>query len=111
MKNLLKNNLIKNYMILVVFFSLLEISFRLISGISLNNIALLRIFIGVNFVSILLSFILSWFNKLISKILDKHNILYDSSNLGKEALDRIRKDISSFSIFCPKCIYIFSNWF
>lgn len=28
---------------------------------------------------------------LISKILDKHNILYDSSNLGKEALDRIRK--------------------
>lgn len=69
MKNLLKNNLIKNYMILVVFFSLLEISFRLISGISLNNIALLRIFIGVNFVSILLSFILSWFNKLISKIL------------------------------------------
>ena len=69
MKNLLKNNLIKNYMILVVFFLLLEISFRLISGISLNNIALLRIFIGVNFVSILLSFILSWFNKLISKIL------------------------------------------
>ncbi len=69
MKNLLKNNLIKNYMILLVFFSLIEISFRLISGISLNNIALLRIFIGVNFVSILLSFILSWFNKLISKIL------------------------------------------
>lgn len=29
--------------------------------------------------------------KLISKILDKHNILYDSSNLGKESLDRIRK--------------------
>ena len=29
--------------------------------------------------------------KIISKILDKHNILYDSSNLGKEALDRIRK--------------------
>lgn len=29
--------------------------------------------------------------KLISRILDKHNILYDSSNLGKEALDRIRK--------------------
>ena len=29
--------------------------------------------------------------KLISKILEKHNILYDSSNLGKDALDRIRK--------------------
>ena len=29
--------------------------------------------------------------KLIGKILDKHNILYDSSTLGKKALDRIRK--------------------
>ncbi len=29
--------------------------------------------------------------KLIGKILEKHNILYDSSNLGKDALDRIRK--------------------
>ena len=29
--------------------------------------------------------------KLIGKILDKHNILYDSFTLGKEALDRIRK--------------------
>ncbi len=69
MKNLLKNNLIKNYVILLIFFSLLEVAFRLISGISLNNIAILRIFIGVNFVSILLSFILSWFNKIISKVL------------------------------------------
>lgn len=29
--------------------------------------------------------------KLISKILEKHNILYDSSNLSKDALDKIRK--------------------
>ena len=29
--------------------------------------------------------------KFISKILDKHNILHDSSCLGKEALDKIRK--------------------
>lgn len=69
MKNLLKNNLIKNYIILLIFFMLLEISFRLISGITLKNIALLRIFIGINFVSILLSYILSWFNKNVSKVL------------------------------------------
>ena len=69
MKNLLKNSLIKNYFILVIFLSLLEVTFRLISGLSLNNIALLRIFIGINFVSILLSFILSWLNKVISKII------------------------------------------
>ena len=55
MKNLLKNSLIKNYFILVVFLSLLEVTFRLISGLSLKNIALLRIFIGINFVSILLT--------------------------------------------------------
>ncbi len=69
MKNLLKNNLIKNYIILLVFFSILEVSFRLISNLSLNNIALLRIFIGINFISALLSFILSWFNKTVSKVL------------------------------------------
>ena len=69
MKNLLKNNLIKNYIVLLIFFMLLEISFRLISGITLKNIALLRIFIGINFVSILLSYILSWFNKKVSKAL------------------------------------------
>ena len=69
MKNLLKNNLIKNYFILLLFLCLLEISFRLISGISLKNIAVLRIFIGLNFISILLSFILSWFNKTVNKIL------------------------------------------
>lgn len=69
MKNLLKNNLIKNYIVLLMFFMLLEISFRLISGITLKNIALLRIFIGINFVSILLSYILSWFNKKVSKAL------------------------------------------
>ena len=69
MKNLLKNSLIKNYFVLVIFLSLLEVIFRLISELSLNNIALLRIFIGINFVSILLSFILSWLNKRVSKIL------------------------------------------
>lgn len=69
MKNLLKNSLIKNYFIFVIFLSLLEVTFRLISGLSLNNIALLRIFIGINFVSILLSFILSWLNKIVSKII------------------------------------------
>lgn len=69
MKRLLKNNLIKNYLILLIFFMILEVSFRLISGISLKNYALLRIFLGINFISILLSFILSWFNKIVSKII------------------------------------------
>lgn len=69
MKKLLKNDLIKNYIIFLVFLSILEITFKLISGMSLANYALLRIFIGLNFISLLISFILSWFNKKISKII------------------------------------------
>ena len=69
MKNLLKNNLIKNYFLLTIFLMLTEILFRIVSNIPLKSLALLRIFIGVNFISILLSFILSWFNKKINKII------------------------------------------
>ena len=69
MKNLLKNNLIKNYLILLMFFTILEITFRLISGLNVFSYALLRIFIGLNFISLFVSFILSWFNKHISKAL------------------------------------------
>lgn len=69
MKNLLKNNLIKNYFLLTIFLMLTEILFRIVSNIPLKSLALLRIFIGINFISILLSFILSWFNKKINKII------------------------------------------
>jgi hypothetical protein len=63
-----KNNLFKNYAILLVFLMLLEIVFRAISNISILNIALLRIFLGLNFISLIISFILSWFSKKIQKI-------------------------------------------
>ena len=69
MKNLLKNNLIKNYFLLTIFLMLTEILFRIVSNIPIKSLALLRIFIGINFISILLSFILSWFNKKINKII------------------------------------------
>ena len=69
MKNLLKNNLIKNYFLLTIFLMLTEILFRIVSNIPLKSLALLRIFIGINFISILLSFILSWLNKKINKII------------------------------------------
>lgn len=69
MKNLLKNNLIKNYLLLTIFLMLTEILFRIVSNIPIKSLALLRIFIGVNFISILLSFIFSWFNKKINKII------------------------------------------
>lgn len=69
MKNLLKNNLIKNYIVLLFFLTILEITFRLISDLQVFNISFLRIFLGINFLSVLLSFIFSWFNKFVSKVL------------------------------------------
>ncbi|MFR5856915.1 MAG: LTA synthase family protein [Bacilli bacterium] len=67
MKKLLNNNLVKNYFILTISLFSLEISFRLISGISIFNIALLRIFIGISIISLIVSFILSWMSKKHSK--------------------------------------------
>lgn len=69
MRKLLKNNLIKNYLVFMIFLFALEVTFRLVSGISLKSIALLRIFLGVNFISVILSYLLSWFNKSVSKYL------------------------------------------
>ena len=68
MKKLLNNKLIKNYLIILIFTNLLEISFRLISQSKVFDVSLLRIFIGLNFVSLLVSFILSWTNKKSIKI-------------------------------------------
>ena len=68
MKKLLNNKLIKNYLIILIFTNLLEISFRLISQSKVFDVSLLRIFIGLNFVSLLISFILSWTNKKSIKI-------------------------------------------
>lgn len=68
MKSVFKNNLIKNYIILLVFTTVLELSFRKISGIPVWDISFLRIFIGLNLCSVLLSFIFSWLNKGFNKL-------------------------------------------
>lgn len=67
MKKLLNNNLIKNYIILIVFMTILEIAFRAISNIPIFNLALLRVFIGLNFIALITSFILSWMDRKYSK--------------------------------------------
>ena len=69
MKKLLNNNLIKNYIILIVFMSILEITFRLISNIPVLNMAMIRVFIGLNIIALIISFILSWANRKYSKFL------------------------------------------
>lgn len=69
MKKLLNNNLIKNFLIILVFTFLLEITFRLISGSQVFDVSLIRIILGLSFISLILSFILSWTNKTCSKVI------------------------------------------
>ena len=69
MKKLLNNNLIKNFLIILVFTFLLEITFRIICGAQVIDVSLIRIFLGLAFVSLIISFILSWTNKTCSKVL------------------------------------------
>ena len=69
MKKLLNNNLIKNFLIILVFTFLLEITFRIICGAQVIDVSLIRIFLGLTFVSLIISFILSWTNKTCSKVL------------------------------------------
>ena len=68
MKKLLNNNLIKNYIILLIFMTILEIVFRAISNIPILNLAMLRVFVGLNIIALIISFIISWMNKKYSKI-------------------------------------------
>ena len=69
MKKLLNNNLIKNFLIIFVFTFLLEITFRLINGSQVFDMSIIRIALGLSFISLILSFILSWTNKTCSKVL------------------------------------------
>ena len=67
MKKLLNNNLIKNYTILLIFMTILEITFRTISNIPIFNLAFIRVFVGLNIISLITSFIISWMDKKYSK--------------------------------------------
>ena len=69
MKKLLNNNLIKNFLIILIFTFLLEITFRIICGSQVFDVSLIRIFLGLAFISLVISFILSWTNKNCSKVL------------------------------------------
>ena len=69
MKRLLNNNLIKNFLVVFIFTLLLEITFRLISGTVVFDVSLIRIILGLSFISLIISFILSWSNKTCSKVL------------------------------------------
>ena len=58
----------KNYFILIISFLLLETIFRVIEGNNLITYSYLRIFIGLNIISLILSLLLNYMPKLVAKI-------------------------------------------
>ncbi len=65
----LKNSkMLKNFLMILVYALVTEILFRLASGIAIIDTSMLRVLIGYSIIALILSFILSWFNKTVSKI-------------------------------------------
>jgi len=86
LKKLWQIKYFKNYFILFLSFGLLEIIFRLIENLSIFSYDGLRIFIGVNILALIFSFILDYLPKLVAKIFNPLIILiltiYGIAELG-----------------------------
>ncbi len=68
MKKIKNNKMLKNFSIMLIFTLSIEILFRFASNIKIFDISMIRVLIGYSIISLIISFILSWFNKTISKI-------------------------------------------
>lgn len=62
------NSYFKTYITLLISMFSIEIIFRLVSGINLFDISLLRVFLGLNVIICLISFLLNYCNNIIKKI-------------------------------------------
>ena len=63
------NNVFKNYFLLTLSLFIGEIVFRIVLKLPVLDWALLRIFVGINIISLLLSAIFSFFGRIISNVL------------------------------------------
>jgi len=70
------NNVFKNYFLLTVTLFIQEIIFRLLIGYTIFDWAILRIFIGINILSLFLSTLFSFFGRLASNILSFVSALF-----------------------------------
>ncbi len=68
MRAVLKSRLFKNYGIILFFTFLIEILFRVLSEIEVFDYSLIRIFIGLNILSIILSYLFSWVSVRVAKV-------------------------------------------
>lgn len=88
MKKIFSNKWFKNYIILVVFLYIIEIMFKVLGGIPVFDWSLLRIFVGVNILAVLFSFILRFCHKTVGMIVNIVLVLactiYSLAQLGFE---------------------------
>ncbi len=68
--NLFKNKLFKNYVIIVISLFLIEILFRVLLNLEILKWPLLRIFIGVNIISLIITMLFNLFPEKIVRILN-----------------------------------------
>ncbi|MEG1506591.1 MAG: sulfatase-like hydrolase/transferase [Bacilli bacterium] len=69
MKKLQNSKTILNFILLLLSFLGIELIFRLASGIKVFDVSILRVILGSLIISILFTFLLSWINKKVSKII------------------------------------------
>ena len=69
MKRFLTNKIFKNYLILAVSLFSIELIFKKVESMPINNWSTLRIFIGISIISLILSVIMSFCKKWISNII------------------------------------------
>ena len=69
MKRFLSNSYVKSYLVLVISLFAIELIFKAISGASIIDWSILRIFLGINILSALLAFFISFVNDIARKII------------------------------------------
>lgn len=68
LKKLWQIKYLKNYVLLILPLTILEIIFRIIENLPIFSYSGLRIFLGLNIISLLSSFILDYLPKIVAKI-------------------------------------------
>lgn len=74
----LNNSYFINYIILLFGLFIPEMIFKLINNSNIFDIATLRIFLGINILCVIISFILNFFNHIVKKIITSIIVLISS---------------------------------
>lgn len=110
-KKLWQNKFFRNYFLLFITLFLLELEFRLLSGLEIFSYASLRIFLGLNIIAIPLSFLISHLPNLASKIITGLLIflasIYGIAELGFKSFLGVYASVSTSSQAGAVLAYVF----